>query len=146
VPKVQVNQTNKAKLTITLLNFKLILGSIGNKSYHDNYDTNDSSLSKLELAILRSTIPINISETQEINVNGQQGIWANREEVMNWKGSMPIEDYQINEDDNPHIITKRSEQEICYTQELGIRYLRPHTPPKPGDIVIKQEVYIFNFY
>lgn len=38
-------------------------------------------LSEVEAAILRSTVPINLNETEEITVNGQRGIWANRSEV-----------------------------------------------------------------
>lgn len=47
-------------------------------------------LSSVEAAILRSTIPIDINETEEITVNGQRGIWANRAESINWKGVIPI--------------------------------------------------------
>ncbi len=47
-------------------------------------------LSSVEAAILRSTIPIDIVETEEITVNGQRGIWANRAETINWKGVIPI--------------------------------------------------------
>lgn len=38
-------------------------------------------LSEIETAILRSSVPINLNETEEITVNGQRGIWANRSEV-----------------------------------------------------------------
>lgn len=40
-------------------------------------------LSEIETAILRSSVPINLNETEEITVNGQRGIWANRSEVTN---------------------------------------------------------------
>jgi len=40
-------------------------------------------LSEIEAAILRSQHPIEINETEEITVNGQRGIWANRSEVIN---------------------------------------------------------------
>jgi hypothetical protein len=78
-------------------------------------------------------------ETEEINVLGQRGIWANKSEVINWKGLIPITDYLINEDPNPEIVNKRVNQHLEYIQELAIRYLRPPTPPAPGEIVITQQ-------
>ena len=96
-------------------------------------------LSEVEQAILRSTVPININEIEEITVLGQRGIWANKNEVVNWKGVYPLNQYVINEDDNPEIITKRSQETLTYIQELAIRYLRPPTPPPPGEILIVQE-------
>jgi hypothetical protein len=97
-------------------------------------------LSEVEAAILRSSVPINVNETEEITVLGQRGIWANKSEVANWKGVIPISQYAINEDGTPQVITKRTEQTLTYIQELAIRYLRPPTPPAPGEILITQEV------
>ena len=96
-------------------------------------------LSEIEAAILRSSEPVVINETDEIEVLGQRGIWANKAEVLNWKGDLPINEYLINEDANPEVITKRSQQILEYLQEIAIRYLRPPTPPAPGEIVITQE-------
>jgi len=96
--------------------------------------------SQIEAAILAAqAAPININETEEITVLGNRGIWANKAEVVNWKGVIPIEQYAINEDANPEVITKRVQQQLEYVQELAIRYLRPPSPPAPGEIVIKQE-------
>ena len=95
--------------------------------------------SEIESAIIRATTPININETEEITVLGNRGVWANRTEVVNWKGIIPIEQYLINEDANPEVITKRVRQQLEYVQELAIRYLRPPTPPAPGEIVIQME-------
>ena len=47
--------------------------------------------------------------------------------------------YPINEDPNPEVIRKQVEHPLQYVQEIGIRYLRPPTPPPPGDIVIQHE-------
>ena len=96
--------------------------------------------SQIEAAILAAQgAPININETEEITVLGNRGIWANKAEVVNWKGVIPIEQYVINEDANPEVINKKVTQQLEYIQELAIRYLRPPTPPAPGEIVIKQE-------
>jgi hypothetical protein len=69
-------------------------------------------LSDVEAAILRANIPIELNETEEITVNGQRGIWANRNEVLNWRGVCPLAEYQINADPNPEIITKRACQSL----------------------------------
>ena len=87
-----------------------------------NNDFNSSPvvLSAIEAAILRSSVPIDINETEEITVNGQRGIWANKIESENWRGTIPINQYSINEDPNPDIITKRSQQQIVYQQEVSL--------------------------
>ena len=54
--------------------------------------------SEIEASILRSNdTPVQIDETDELSVLGQRGIWANKSEVVNWKGPMPIDQYTINE-------------------------------------------------
>jgi len=73
--------------------------------------------------MLRADEPIEVTETSAITVIGNYGVWVNREEVLNWRGDIPIENYQINEDPNPEIITKKSKQNIEYVQELAIRFL-----------------------
>jgi len=96
-------------------------------------------LSQIEQQILRSTKPIEISETEEITVIGQRGIWMNKAEVNAWSGDLAITEYKIHEDANPQVVQKKFEQQVEYVQELAIRYLRPPTPPAPGEIVITQE-------
>jgi len=96
-------------------------------------------MSQIEQQILRSTAPIDVSETEELTVIGQRGIWMNKAEVNAWRGDLAITEYKIHEDSNPQIINKRIEQQIEYVQELAIRYLRPPTPPAPGEIVISME-------
>jgi hypothetical protein len=100
---------------------------------------NQSELSQIELSILRSINPIEITETEEISVLGNRGVWVNKAEVLNWRGDLNINEYIINEDAHPEIITKKIDRSIEYVQELAIRYLRPPTPPTPGEIVITQE-------
>lgn len=96
-------------------------------------------LSETEQAILRSSNPLQVNEDQEISVNGQRGVWINKEEVQNWRGDLPLEQYEINQDTSPEIITKKSQQQVEYIQKLAIRYLKPTTPAAPGDIVINQQ-------
>ena len=96
-------------------------------------------LSSLETTILRSTVPVDITETEEITILGQRGIWANRNEELNWRGPIQISQYPINDDRNPEVVVKKISKQLEYVQELAIRYLRPPTPPVPGEIVIKQQ-------
>jgi hypothetical protein len=96
-------------------------------------------LSEVESAILRSVNPLEISETELITVLDNRGIWLNRAEVNSWRGDLPITSYVINDDQNPEIITKKVALSLEYVQELAIRYLRPPTPPAPGEIIIKQQ-------
>jgi hypothetical protein len=124
--------------------YELGLGSASVSINHNSSAAASSAvsaqfLSQIETAILRSQIPIEINETEEITVLGERGIWANRAEVVEWRGVIPINQYVINEDQNPEIITKKSSQQLEYVQELAIRYLRPPTPPTPGEIIITQE-------
>lgn len=92
----------------------------------------------VETAILRSIEPIEINETEEIRIGDEKGIWANKSEVLSWRGERPISDYAINVDPNPEIIKKKSKHNLKYVQELAVRYLRPPTPPLPGEIIIQQ--------
>ena len=78
--------------------------------------TNEQFLNSIETSILRSHAPININETEEITVLGQRGIWANKNEELNWRGIIPINDYPINDDRNPEIITKKPDQDLEYVQ------------------------------
>ena len=96
-------------------------------------------MSQIEQSILRATNPIEVSETEELTVIGQRGVWLNKAEVNAWRGDLAITEYRIHEDRNPQVIQKRYEQVFEYVQELAIRYLRPPTPPTAGEIVIVQE-------
>jgi len=98
-----------------------------------------AEFSQIEAAIMNATRPFEITETETITAAGVTGVWANRAEISSWRGVIPITQYQINEDANPEIIRKRTDQALVYEQEVAVRYLRPPTPPPPGEIIIKQE-------
>lgn len=100
--------------------------------------THDSFLSHIEIAILRADNPIDVTTTEELTVLGQRGIWMNKSEVESWRGDISISEYAIHEDSNPQVLTKKVKRSIEYVQELAIRYLRPPTPPTPGEIFITQ--------
>lgn len=96
-------------------------------------------MSEIEKSILRSQVPITISEAEEISILGQHGIWLNKKESDNWKGEVPLSQYPINMDSDPEILTKKSQQNIEYVEQYLVRYLRPPTPPGPGEILIQQQ-------
>ncbi len=100
---------------------------------------NPTFKSKVEQAILQSTEPITINETQQISANNERGIWANKCEVCTWKGDLPIGEYPINQDCCPDLIKKKSCKKVEYNQEIAIRYLKPPTPQAPGEIIIKHD-------
>ena len=82
---------------------------------------NNHFYSEIEAAILRSTMPLNVNESEEITVNGERGIWINKAEIANWRGSLPLTQYQINDDPYPEIIRKKTDQQLQYMQEVAIR-------------------------
>ena len=104
---------------------------------------NTSNLSNIELAILRSENPLDLNENknEKINFMGEESILMNQHE-LGWRGDVPINEYKINNDSNPIVIHKKVKQIVQYVQELAIRYLKPPTPPAPGEIVISMEANI----
>lgn len=113
------------------------LEQIPSRSYVETQSTVSTSsqafVSSTEAAILRSIEPLRVNESEEITVNGERGVWTNKQEVSNWRGNIPITQYQINQDPNPQIIRKQTRQTCEYIQELAVRYLKPPTPPPPGE-------------
>lgn len=81
-----------------------------------------------------------------IKVLGYEGVLLNKEEIVNFRGPIPIEQYPINNDPNPLIRHKTCNKEHYDNQEIMIRYLEPPPLPAPGEIVIKQEVCYFMFF
>jgi hypothetical protein len=60
-------------------------------------------------------------------------------EVTSWSGVVNLKEYAINQDLNPEIIIKKCTSDFELIQELVFRYLRPPTPPEPGEIILIQE-------
>jgi len=104
-----------------------------------NYSSTLTSDSRIEEALLRSNEPINVNETEEATALGHRGILLNRNEILNWRGPVPITQYRLNDDQNPEVINKTINQPVEYTQEVQVKYLRPPTPPPPGELIIRQE-------
>jgi Ca2+-binding EF-hand superfamily protein len=99
----------------------------------------ESTSSEVEYKIINSANQIDFDDSESLTVHGNTGIWLNKNEIWNWKGDIPITEYSINEDSNPEIIRKQTDQKILCKQEVAVRYLRPPTPPPPGEIIIREE-------
>lgn len=83
--------------------------------------------------------PVDVSTEETATVEGHTGYLANRADLTNWRGPLPLEEYPINHDPNPELIIKRIEQPVVYKQEVAVRLLRPVTPEPHGDIVIRHD-------
>ena len=103
----------------------------------DSNCVNPNYLSEVEQALLSAKNPFLSNETEEISVLGNRGVWTNRLEVANFRGN--LKEYQLNEDPNPQVITRKVEKDVEYVQELAVRYLKPPVPPSPGEILIKHD-------
>jgi hypothetical protein len=114
-------------------------------SSNSNVENNPQSyLSQIEAAILRShSMPIEFeNELEEVNVNGEHGLLVNKAEIVNWKSELPLSAYGIHYDPDPKVIMKKMSKNIEYVQEMIIRYLRPPTPPAPGEIIVKVSLFL----
>lgn len=107
---------------------------------------NDQYMSEMEKTILNSSSPISINEkeSESIEVFGERGVLANKQEIDNWisKG-VPLNEYKLNYDTNPRIIRKKVDRKINYIQDIAIRYLRPNTPSPPGK---NASLVVFNLF
>jgi len=79
------SENNKLEVSVNLNDTKFSSGCLSVAARA----CSDTALSAVEAAILRSSVPIDIDETEQITVLGQSGIWANRCEVINWNGPIP---------------------------------------------------------
>jgi hypothetical protein len=104
--------------------------------------------SDIEAAILSSNDPILISDEKAkeilMKANGEKVILLNKNEIDNWIGPIPINEYPINKDSSPIIINKKTKP-IEVKQHVSVKYLEPPSLQQPGEIIIKQEVYIILF-
>lgn len=52
--------------------------------------------------------------------------------------ALPLDQYRLNVDQNPHVIRRKPSEKVQYLQEIAVRYLKPPPPPRGGDIIIRQ--------
>ena len=79
-------------------------------------------LSEFEAHLLRSEQPISVDETEVISALGHQGIWINKHEIINWKGDLSIDRYELNEDPYPEIIHKKMENHFERSKKEDVNY------------------------
>ena len=97
-------------------------------------------ISRVEEAMRASRNPISLQDREEVSVNGIRGIFANKTEVQNFRGPVPIEQYSLNTNtSDAEIVNKTPADCVVDTQEIKYRYLKPPAPEKPGDLIIRQE-------
>jgi hypothetical protein len=56
-----------------------------------------------------------------------------------WIENIPLDKYPLNEDPNPIIINKKSNEIVVCEQKVTTLYLKPPTPPPLEPIIIKEE-------
>jgi hypothetical protein len=79
-----------------------------------NYNEQAGFQSEVEKRTLRAQQhPAQVNENSEgISVNGERGLWANQAESANWRGDLPIHQYRINQDTNPEMVKKQTNQNL----------------------------------
>lgn len=83
-----------------------------------------------------STVPIEyVSESESVPTYTKQP----KQPAKSWTGAIPLNQYPINKDENPEVVTKKPTETCQYTQEVAVRYLKPPSPVPHGDIVIQHE-------
>ncbi|RNA15094.1 hypothetical protein BpHYR1_031875 [Brachionus plicatilis] len=83
-----------------------------------------------------SAVPIEyVSESESVPTYTRQP----KRETASWSGVIPLNEYPINKDENPEVVTKKPTETCQYTQEVSVRYLKPPSPVPHGDIVIQHE-------
>jgi len=93
--------------------------------------------SQIEQQVISARQPIQVQEREQIQAGPYRGIYLNKQEVEQFRGPIPVEQYKINEDPNPEVIRKRLDK-LRYTQEVAVRYLQPPAAPRPGDLIIRE--------
>jgi hypothetical protein len=92
--------------------------------------------SQVEQAILSAANPLPVTESEVAHAHGVSGLLANKHEFASFPN---IEQYTLNSDSNPQVVKKKPACCTEYTQEIAVKFLKPPEPPKPGNIVIKQQ-------
>ena len=89
--------------------------------------------------IVSATAPLDLNATETVTVQQNTGVFLNKEEEQTWRGLVKLSEYPINVDNNPEVVIKPLNQTINYTQSIQVRYIKPPTPPKTGEISIREE-------
>jgi hypothetical protein len=128
--------------TTTIIQSTLISSSV-NIPIESINATNTNYKSEIERNIQNSTIPIEFEHEDSIPPEllelGIKGIWINKSESDNWTpGKVPLSQYKLQIDPQPRIVKLNYPKCIERIEAKAVKFLRPPTPPPPGDIVITQ--------
>jgi hypothetical protein len=114
-----------------------------------NYsNTGNNNISRIQEVILNAKTPVPIDETSTINlkVNGPngpneiRGIWVNKDECLNWRGPIPLDQYKINLNTaDAQVIRKHATHSYDQVQNISVKYLKPPKAQAPGDLIIREE-------
>jgi hypothetical protein len=100
-------------ITLTRNSIRERTPSVQNQQQKQQNNSESPYLTLAEKRILGGNALSTLNEVdEEINVNGERGLWINKCEANEWKGPIPLDQYPINHDSNPEIITKRTEQKV----------------------------------
>ena len=123
------------------LNKSLISNSIGSIGNID--DDQKTQSNKIKIAFVHSAENSDLNLTTDIGDSLElelEDVWANKSQISNWTGPIPISEYPINVDPNPIIIKKELRKVFECRRKLFIKYLEPKFElGKPGSIVVNQE-------
>lgn len=104
--------------------------------------------SRIQETILNAKVPVPVSESSTISlkVNGPQGlneirgIWVNKDECLNWRGPIPLDQYKINlNTTDATVIRKHANHTYDQVQNISVKYLKPSRAQPPGDLIIREE-------
>jgi hypothetical protein len=110
--------------------------------------TTGANNSRIKETILNARTPLPVDETSTINlrVNGPngpneiRGIWVNKDECLNWRGPIPLDQYKINLNTaDATVIRKQATHSYDQVQNISVKYLKPPRPTPPGDLIIREE-------
>ncbi len=106
-------------------------------------DDPKSQSNKIKIAFVHSAENSDLNLTTDIEDSLElelEDVWANKSQISNWIGPIPISDYPINVDPNPIIIKKELRKKFEYKRKVFLKYLQPTIElGKPGNIIVNQE-------
>jgi hypothetical protein len=111
----------------------------GSYSYVQQQQQQSSQFhSQVEQALRNAQQPIHFPQATQVRQVGQySGLHLNQNEEQQFRGSIPLSQYQINQDPNPEVIRKQLGS-VKVEQQIAVKYLNPPPAPKPGDLIIRE--------
>jgi hypothetical protein len=84
----------------------------------------------LEELIVNAIEPIATPhDVKERTVNGERGLWLNENDELQWKGGVNINEYAVNNDQNPQYKVKVISKPVRFLRSILVRRLKPPKPP-----------------